>query len=207
MKRSLFAAAAMMFLTTPALSQIRCNVEASVGMGFAVMNIDRSMDGFNTGSNDMGAQNFVGGLGAGCDWHAQYPFVIGILARYNFADLSGTEKEEEYKVGDFWSAGVRLGYQLNNSVMLYGVAGWTGTDISRVGHAGNWRPEASANGLWLGGGVELSLTDNWAGRLEYSWHDFETVNLQPPHVSTDLHVVRAALVYRFGSGGGGGYGR
>jgi hypothetical protein len=42
------------------------------------------------------------------------------------------------------------------------------------------------------------LTDHWAGRLEYSWHDFDTVDLLPVQATPDLHVVRAAIVYRFG---------
>jgi opacity protein-like surface antigen len=193
-----FAAVATLLGVTPAWSQVRCNVEGSVGAAFAIVNIDRSSDGFNSGSNDMGAQGVVGALGAGCDWYAQQPFVIGLLARYNFASLSGTEKEDKFDVGDFWSAGVRLGYHLNQNVMVYGVAGWSGTEVHRVGHNGSWRPEGSSEGLWLGGGLEANLTDNWAGRLEYSWHDFDTVDLLPVQATPDLHVVRAAIVYRFG---------
>jgi opacity protein-like surface antigen len=197
-KAILVATATMLLGVSPALSQIRCNIEGSVGIAASIMNIDRSSDGFNTGDNDAGQQGFIGALGAGCDWYAQQPYVIGLLARYNFASLSGTEKEEKFELGDFWSVGVRLGYRFNQSVMAYGIAGWSETEISRIGHNGAWRPEGTAGGLWLGGGLEVNLTDTWAGRLEYSWHDFEKVDLQPAQATADLHVVRAALVYRFG---------
>lgn len=197
-KKILVATATMLLGVTPAFSQVRCNVEGSIGVGLGITSIDRSPDGFNTGSNDLGQQGFIGALGAGCDWYAQQPFVIGLLARYNFASLSGTEKEEQFEIGDFWSAGLRLGYQLNHSVMIYGIAGWSGTDILRISHAPGWRPEGPTEGLWLAGGLEVNLAENWAGRVEYGWHDFEKVDLLPSLATTDLHTVRAALVYRFG---------
>jgi outer membrane immunogenic protein len=101
---------------------------------------------------------------------------------------------------------------------------WFGTVRGRIGYAmGRWLPyftggfaygegersttltgvsESNTHiGYVLGGGVEVGITPNWTGKLEYQYLDFgsETYSSIPadPSVSMNAHTVRVGLNYKF----------
>ena len=63
------------------------------------------------------------------------------------------------------AVGGRLGYVLNENVLVYGKAGYA-----------NWRQVAgvTVEGLRVGGGLEVNLTDRVYTRVEYRYTDFES---------------------------------
>lgn len=59
--------------------------------------------------------------------------------------------------------GARLGYVMNENILAYGRAGYTNLDLGA----------RSFDGLTLGGGLEVNVTDKVFGRVEYRYTDFE----------------------------------
>lgn len=60
-------------------------------------------------------------------------------------------------------AGARIGYVVNDNVLAYGRAGYTSLDLGR----------RSADGLTVGGGLEVNVAGPVYGKVEYRYTDFE----------------------------------
>jgi len=59
--------------------------------------------------------------------------------------------------------GARLGYVVNDNVLAYGRAGYTNLDLGA----------RSADGLTVGGGLEVNVAGPVYGKVEYRYTDFE----------------------------------
>jgi len=89
----------------------------------------------------------------------------------------------------------RGGWLVDDTTLLYGLAGWT------YGHFGSSQnyplvipDEFEAHGLTVGGGLEKKLADNWSIRAEYRFTEFEDKNFSRPSPF--------GLSQTFGLGGG-----
>lgn len=60
-------------------------------------------------------------------------------------------------------AGARLGYVVNDNVLAFGRVGYTNLDLGR----------RSADGLTVGGGLEVNVAGPVYGKVEYRYTDFE----------------------------------
>lgn len=177
-------------MTEPAKSHVRCNVEVSGGIASGTTSIQIGP------GLDVGQDGGLAGAGLGCDLYLDKPFLVGIMARYSVSDIDGNLLGATFETDNIWEVAFRAGVYLNQSVLLYGLVGVTGADIKVT--AGPFSFKESATGLLLGGGLEAELPGNWAARLEYTYHDFGDTDLFGfIPLETDLHVVRAALLYRF----------
>ena len=77
------------------------------------------------------------------------------------------------------SALVRAGWLIKPTLLIYGVAGWSGAmmEYANVSGSDDWyNPKGQfwANGWSLGSGLEHKLTEHWALRAEYRLTHFPT---------------------------------
>jgi len=96
--------------------------------------------------------------------------VIGIKGNGKRLDVESIEK------GDEWSAGVRLGYLVTPSAMLYALAAYTETSYTFSGFDSGeadagFSKETDFNGVSVGGGIEVAVTNNIFIGAEYQ-HTF-----------------------------------
>jgi len=173
---------------------------------------DNNFSGLATGNN-----RFLGGVQGGADWQFAPTWVIGAEAQYSW--ISGnvgavfpggfayTNKQRGLgsvtgRVGYTWGPGllyVKGGYAFsdnNESVTLGGapVAFATTGDHS--------------NGYTVGAGVEYLFAPNWSAKAEYQYYNFGKATFAAPAAlvpfgsfTTDDHVIKAGINYRFNWGG------
>lgn len=161
-------------------------------------------------------------------------FVIGVFADYDFNSSSSDASESVVSIGllgglltsstsiemeDSWTIGGRLGYLVTPATMIYGLAGWTHSEISvdgsfttddLVGLATvSFSDEEELDALTVGVGVETLLRENLSLKVEYRYTDlggFDTstglgllplvTELASLDFDTEVHTVRAVLTWR-----------
>jgi len=95
-----------------------------------------------------------------------------------------------------FSLRARLGFAMDN-VLVFGTAG-AGLLETKT-RAPGFVSEDTHWGFVIGGGVEWALNDTWSVRSEYLYGDFERENVGGGiSLDPDIHVVRAALIWKFG---------
>lgn len=155
-----------------AKSPIWCNAHGLVSSAFDAA---RGDDGVHVTVATSGASV---GLGVGCDMrHGRW--TIGALARYELPDVGHSGLDGP----GIWTGAVRGGYLLNESVLLYGLAGLSDSDI--------W----TTRGRVLGLGFEVDLGNHLALIAEYGRTTHETWRNDDAS-----HAVRLGLSYRFMGG-------
>ena len=103
-------------------------------------------------TNGVDPTNITYGVGVGYDIQVS-DFVLGVEAAVD-------NVFDRRDVG----VGARLGYVVNENVLVYGKAGYA-----------NWRqvPSVTVEGLRFGGGLEVNLSDSVFTGVEYRYTDFE----------------------------------
>lgn len=195
-------------------------------------------------SGDLGDASFFGTIEAGFDYQLGSSIVAGILANYDFnstkmkntsnadvyhtfigEDFTGYTNgsfETEYKVGDSWAIGGRLGFLAMDNALLYILAGYTEANIKAEstlesnGYPNLYYHNSESgwqDGWFVGGGIEALLWDNISLKAEYRYADygkikdsgeeFESVEgifdqYRDQEADITVHTVRAVLSYRFG---------
>jgi len=176
---------------------------------------DNNFTGLATGNNGNG--RFLGGVQGGADYQFAPNWVLGAEAQYSW--LSGRAGAVfpggfvynnnqrglgslTGRVGYTWGPGlvyVKGGYAFsdnNESVTLGGVP----IAFATVGD--------HQNGYTVGAGVEYMFAPNWSAKVEYQYYNFGKASFSAPAAlvpfgsfTTDDHVVRAGINYRFNWGG------
>jgi outer membrane immunogenic protein len=157
------------------------------GIGYGATEID-----FN-GQND--GDGILGTVVMGYDRQFAPRWVAGVFADFDFSDISvnvgGLNVDQTYS----WSIGARLGTLVTPKTLLYATGGYTQTELE-----GNL--EGTADGYFVGGGLEHMLRDNWTLKLEYRYSEFEADVEQGGVVTGDAeltsHSARLVLSYKFG---------
>ena len=176
---------------------------------------DNNFSGLSTGNNSNG--RFLGGIQGGYDYQFSPNFVLGVEGQYSW--LSGnvgavfpgsfayTNNQRGLgsitgRVGYTWGPGlvyVKGGYAYSDnseSVTFFGtpVAFATNGDHS--------------NGWTVGLGVEYMFAPNWSAKAEYMYYNFGDARFTAPAAliptgtfTTDDHVIKAGVNYRFNLGG------
>ena len=142
-------------------------------------------------------------LFAGVNYQFAPRWVVGAEA-----EIAPSVRSTELKLG--WLAAVRgrLGYLLRQDTLVYGTAGWLGTQVDDLVYR-NVVVVAGQNidGAQFGGGVETALAGQWNLRVDYQYAVMRKVDLTfplaPGLVSATAepsgHSGRIALVRRFGT--------
>jgi outer membrane immunogenic protein len=172
---------------------------------------DNNFSGLGTGNNGNG--RVLGGLQAGADWQFNPNWVVGVEGQYSW--LSGN-------VGAIFPGGFAYTNNQRGLGSIAGRAGYTwgpGLFYVKGGYAYsdnnetvtlNGTPVAFAttgnhsNGYTVGVGVEYMFAPNWSAKAEYQYYNFGSANFSAPgplvaagSFTTDDHVVRAGINYRF----------
>jgi outer membrane immunogenic protein len=176
---------------------------------------DNNFSGLGTGNNSNG--RFLGGLQAGYDWQFNPNFVVGVEGQYSW--LSGnvgavfpggfayTNNQRGLgsitgRVGYTWGPGmvyVKGGYAYSNNNETVTLAGVPVGFVINGDHS---------NGYTVGLGLEYLFAPNWSAKAEYQYYNFGSANFTAPAAliptgsfTTDDHVIKAGVNYRFNWGG------
>lgn len=207
-RRLLVALAGTLVLaSTPAAANwTGCYGELGIGMEVVNTKLDAVVSGASLAALDgLGSQGIMGSLGVGCDYNVD-KVVVGIVGRYeaNRAEttLSIAANEAKLKFDPGWMVGARVGILGNQTTLLYALIGYSQSKVKVDGLGADLG--ADLKGMTFGAGIETVLSGPWAMKLEYAftrWDSASVYNSGPldVRVSPDQHVVRGAVVYRFGN--------
>ncbi|HEY5131083.1 MAG TPA: outer membrane beta-barrel protein [Bradyrhizobium sp.] len=175
---------------------------------------DNNFSGLATGNNSNG--RFLGGLQGGADYQFAPNWVLGLEGEYSWLSGSvgaafpgGAYNNNQRGLG---SVTGRIGYTWGPG-LLYVKGGYAYSDNNESVTLGGV-PVAFAingdhrNGYTVGAGVEYMFAPSWSAKVEYQYYNFGSANLIAPaplvpfgSFTTDDHVVKAGLNYRFNWGG------
>lgn len=207
--KKLFAVALAIGLSSAAQAGSFSGCWGELSVGAMVADTAPSIDwnGTNVASLDgIASQGLMGGLGVGCDYRVEKA-IIGIFGRldYNRAEselsIMGTTIGT-LKFDPTYTIAARIGMEVNASTMAYVMGGMAWSKIKAEGFGSEIA--ADLRGWVVGAGLETMISGQWSGKLEYSFTRFDSVSMFTSgpldvRVEPDVHVVRAGLVYRFGT--------
>ena len=134
---------------------------ASLGYGFS---------GTTTpATGDVDTDGFMGGLFAGYNLQNGL-FVYGIEGDVGYSGVEGSNGITETKSGVEGSLRGRMGFAVTDDVLLYGTAGGAAARLKVSDPAGD--DSNALYGWTAGAGVDVKLTEQVFGRVEYRYTDF-----------------------------------
>lgn len=172
-------------------------------------------------------------LDAGYDYQIMENWVVGAFANLDFSsgsDSHGVSNEidsfsSRVEWGNSWGVGLRVGYLVNQRLLLYVLGGYgqqdiTATNPHTVDDGSNNEDDRFEAGGWqgsgfVGGGIEALLRENLSLKAEYRYARYpgfrgsgEAVGFLVPQNGeddfqsvdvdeTDSHTIRAVLSWRF----------
>src|SRR5262245_31077504 len=158
-----------------------------VGIGGAVTEIDA------LGQNGDG-EGILGTVIVGYDRQFGPGLVAGVFADFDFSDISTRVGADDVDQVYSWSIGARLGGLITPKTLLYGTAGYTQTELEGG-------LDGTADGYFVGAGLEHVLRDNWTSKFEYRYSEFEADVVSGGNDAGDAdltsHSGRVVLTYRF----------
>ena len=134
---------------------------ASLGYGFSGTTTPA------TGNVD--TDGFLGGVFAGYNLQNGL-FVYGIEGDVGYSGVKGNNGITETKSGFDGSIRGRMGVAVTNNILLYGTAGGAAERLKVSDPAGD--DSQALLGWTAGAGVDVKLTENVFGRVEYRYTDF-----------------------------------
>jgi len=215
---ALAAATALALSSAPVFAWTGCKVGAFAGYGIThstatastpLAPLSATIDGLST-------ENPLGGLALGCD--VQFDrIVIGAFADYAFQEAEwkasiaafGNTATVTTGLGDQWAIGMRVGYTVTPTTLVFATAGWTEAEADPLALAVNGTVLGSvsvpdAKGWFVGGGFESEVAKRVYLQMEYRFTRFDDRNVVLlPGVAdlgldTDQHQVRLGVAFKFG---------
>jgi outer membrane immunogenic protein len=171
-----------------------------------------------------GGKGWLGVIGGGFDYQITRNIVAGVFSDFDISSLKGTIQDEApFLAGDIkqtsaWAAGARAGWLVTPTVMSYVNGGFTSARFSSASMVNTASgapsplstPAFTANGWFLGGGVEAAIAPGWFWRNEYRYAYYGTKVL--PDTSPGggvarsisfkptVQTVTSQLIYKFDPG-------
>jgi outer membrane immunogenic protein len=200
----------------PAWSWTGFYLGAEAGYGWGTSNQSFTLGGGGT----VGNYNISGGEGGGTvgfNYQFDPHWVTGLEGDISGANIKGTAGSSlSYACGDVCQSKVtwfdtfrgRLGYLVNNNVLLYGTGGVAYGRLETddgVAVPGAIKSTVNRQGWTAGAGVEYGFAPHWSAKLEYLFADFKTftwtnaAGCGPLNCTTfdRFNVVRAGINYNF----------
>lgn len=139
----------------------------------------------------------LGGIQGGYNWQVRDNWVIGVESDASWGSVSRSSGGIKVDVDALGTARARIGYAINNNVLLYGTGGlaWAHADSTT---AGATRDQFYFGGA-VGGGVEYAFNPRWSTKIEYLYADFGKIhdfNGTNADASLDVSTVKVGLNYR-----------
>jgi outer membrane immunogenic protein len=178
---------------------------------------NNNFNGLAVGNNNNG--RFLGGVQVGADYQFAPNWVLGIEGQYSWL-ASNNNNGVTFPGGFVYnnnqralaSVTGRVGYTWGPA-LLYVKGGYAYSDNNETVAFGG-APIAFAfdsdhkNGYTVGAGIEYMFAQNWSAKLEYQYYNFGSSRFITPAAlvpfgsfTTDDHVVKAGINYRFNWGG------
>jgi outer membrane immunogenic protein len=199
----------------------------NAGYGLANVTIDDQDCNVSCSSQTLTPNGFTVGGTLGYNWQFSST-VLGIEGDWNWINAKKTfnsfdwPSEHHAEIKSFGTLRARAGLAFDRTlVYVTAGVGWLNRNVSLIcpipHECSRFGFEVSKTkaGLAAGAGVEWAIWDNLSAKLEYLFIGVPTANQIPDikpqgdydnfNVSSNLHVVRVGLNWRFG-GYGGGYG-
>ncbi|MCF6199041.1 MAG: outer membrane beta-barrel protein [Hyphomicrobiaceae bacterium] len=158
-----------------------------------------------------GGAGFFGSVGIGYDWQVRDRFVIGAFTDFDFGKSDHREADTfalgggSFKTAGWdiernttWTIGARLGLLTTNTSMLYGLIGYSRTDMDVSvfteidGTSIPTRPisrNLEFSGLVLGAGMEHSFGNGFSLKGEYRYTNYGSEYFGKNQEVTDLGVA------------------
>jgi outer membrane immunogenic protein len=133
----------------------------SVGYGFA--------GDTSTATGDFDTDGFVGGVFAGYNFQSGM-FVYGLEGDAGYSNFTGDDGITEAETSFEGSIRARAGVAVTDDVLLYGTAGGAAQRLEISDPFGS--DDNAMLGWTAGAGVDVKLTEQVFGRLEYRYTDF-----------------------------------
>ncbi len=170
-----------------------------------------------------GGKGWLATAGAGYDYQFTPKIVAGLFGDASISSLKGTIQDRAVNVagssGDIkqtssWAVGARIGWLATPKTLSYWNGGYTGARFSGSNFVDNVAgapttistPAFTANGWFLGGGVETSLSPGWFWKTEYRYAYYGSKNVDevnPGRTITfkpTVQTVTSQIVYKFNGG-------
>ena len=159
------------------------------GCGVAVYGGHSSSDFSLGGPVSLSVKGQLPGASALCDLAIGQSIVVGAFAG---AEKAFGDLDDVVGINHAWDVGMRAGFLIHPSVLLYGHAAWTRMDVSLLGSIDGWK--------W-GPGLEVKLpASNWSVDMRYQISDMDVGTVIGPGVEMEGRTFRLGLVYKIGGG-------
>lgn len=122
-----------------------------------------------TATGDVDTDGFVGGVFAGYNFQNDI-FVYGVEGDVGYANVTGSNGVTESEAGFNGSLRARMGVAVTDQVLLYGTAGGAAQQLEISDPVGS--DSKGMLGWTAGAGVDVKLTEQVFGRVEYRYTDF-----------------------------------
>jgi outer membrane immunogenic protein len=172
-----------------------CYFGANTGYAWADKSInltsfEGSPDSMNRGS--WNANGWAYGGQIGCDYQFNNNWVVGIRGMWDASNITGSHtlssapflftagESDNVKIGSFGTVVGKLGYLLNPTVELYGLAGvaWVRDHYFMTAFSADFASgNQSRTGYDVGVGISWMFARNWDLWLEYDYMGFGTKNV------------------------------
>lgn len=167
-----------------------------------------------------GGKGWLATAGAGYDYQFTAKIVAGLFGDASISDLKGSILDRfilgtgDIKQTSSWAFGARAGWLVTPKTMSYVNGGYTaarfsGTDLvfrTDGTPTGFSTPGFTANGWFLGGGVETAVSPGWFWRTEYRYAYYGTKTLAESPANNiitfkpTVQTVTSQIVYKFNGG-------
>lgn len=163
--------------------KVKCYLEASVGK--SVTNVE-AIDPY--GKINLAADGLQGGAGLGCDM-INSRIVLGILGRYDLADVKGALGAGNLDGDAMWSAALRGGVKINDGSLLYGLIGAAGTKFD---YAGALEPSHRGTLYGIGFGTDV-LSPGLEASIEWNHIEWNAKSDGLTRLDPTTDIVRLGL--------------
>jgi outer membrane immunogenic protein len=181
-------------------------LHAGYGWGREHDNLSENGTGGGATADHFSLSGFVGGAHAGYNYQFSSPFVIGVEGDIDYTDLNGSHRfttpapggKMKFKTTWQGSARLRAGYAFDN-LLIYATGGvaFSGGEVKVLGVS----DDNTHIGWTIGAGAEYAFTQNWIGRVEVRYSDFNgkkySTPVGPAKVDFNQTTATLGISYKF----------
>ena len=165
--------------------------------GYAFKDVDVTIDDGTPVTEEVEADEFVGGLYYGRNWQFD-TFVLGLDSSISYMGLDETVDGVDVEANLLGLSRAKLGFAFDNTMIF--VAGGLATTWLEIDD-GLDDDDHFAFGWTVGAGVEHKFDQNWSARIEYAYYNNDNDDLSTDALDADIeidgHIVRAGVAYHF----------
>ncbi len=203
---ALLAATPALAQEAPAAAPVGARVEVRVGW-------DRPVTTLELFDDTVTYKDSAGKSGVSYGGEVGYDVMVGgfgTIGAYAGIDGSSVRDCVSYttaerfciKAGRNITAGVRVGHMISATALLYAKAGYSNgsttlTDRDLDAPENDLREKLTRDGFHLGAGVEMGLSQNVYGKLEYVYTNYNGFEATDAKLDADRHQVVAGVGVRF----------